>query len=61
MDKKLEKYMYWQRVSMSTMNVALNNLKNSAGKAAYQVNKFKRAVHAMKVRARKMLANTART
>jgi len=50
---KFQKYMYWQRVSMSTMNVVLNNLKNSTGKAAYQVNKFKRAVHAMKVRARK--------
>lgn len=51
--KKSEKYMYWQRISISTMNVVLNNLKNSAGKATYQVNKFKRAVHAMKVRARR--------
>ena len=46
-------YLYWQRVSMSTVNVLLKSLKQTTNQATYQMNKLKRAMHAAKVAHRK--------
>jgi len=53
MNKKLEDYLYWQRLSMSTMVVAMKNISTATNEATYRTNKLKKALHSILVSKRK--------